>query len=148
MKHLKHLKHKLTKYTFSIASTCCLDEWRLVVAELDAGEEVGGSAWSLPVPQRRQRRRCPSGGTTLGKHLREKPREQRWTSTCARSNWRARRPARRAPPAAPLASGQEPTNTPCLASTPWIASTRFRDGKETVTDTMERRRRERQKRWN
>ena len=40
-------------------SPCCLDEWRLVVAEVGgvtevAGDtEVGGGAWSSPVRQRR-----------------------------------------------------------------------------------------------
>jgi hypothetical protein len=39
--------------------------------ELDVGAKVGDNAWSSPVPQRRRCRRYPSGGTTLGEHLRE-----------------------------------------------------------------------------
>jgi hypothetical protein len=38
LKHLKYLKHTLTTYVFNVAPTCCLDEWRLVNAELDAAE--------------------------------------------------------------------------------------------------------------
>jgi hypothetical protein len=38
---------------FSTISPCCEDEWTLVVAELDAGVEIDGSAWSSPVQQRR-----------------------------------------------------------------------------------------------
>jgi hypothetical protein len=33
---LKYLKHTIATYAFSVASVCCLDEWRLVDAELDA----------------------------------------------------------------------------------------------------------------
>jgi hypothetical protein len=33
---LKHLKHILSTWSFSVASTCCLNEWRPVDAELDA----------------------------------------------------------------------------------------------------------------
>jgi hypothetical protein len=33
-------------------SPCCLDEWTLVVAELDVGMDVNGGAWSSPVQQR------------------------------------------------------------------------------------------------
>jgi hypothetical protein len=40
LKHLKHLKHIIATYAFSVASACCLDEWRLVDAKLDAGAEV------------------------------------------------------------------------------------------------------------
>jgi hypothetical protein len=38
---------------FSTISPCCEDEWTLVVAEIDVGVEIDGSAWSLPVQQRR-----------------------------------------------------------------------------------------------
>ena len=40
LKHLKHLKHTIATCTFSVASTCCLDEWMLVDAELDANAEL------------------------------------------------------------------------------------------------------------
>jgi hypothetical protein len=74
MKHLKYLKHKLATYTFSAMSPCYLDEWRLVVAELDAGVKVGGGAWSSPVPQQ-----SGEHSTTLGEHL----------SEAAEPTWRA-----------------------------------------------------------
>jgi hypothetical protein len=35
-------------YAFSIMSHFCLDEWMLVVAELDADVEVRGGTWSSP----------------------------------------------------------------------------------------------------
>jgi hypothetical protein len=41
-------KHMLTTCAFSIMSPYCLDEWTLVVAELDAG----GGVWSSPAQQR------------------------------------------------------------------------------------------------
>jgi hypothetical protein len=44
LKHLKHLKHMLAIYAFNAMSPCCLDKWRLIVAELDTGAEVGGGA--------------------------------------------------------------------------------------------------------
>jgi hypothetical protein len=37
---MKHFKHTLATYTFSATSTCCLDEWRLVDAELNAGAKI------------------------------------------------------------------------------------------------------------
>jgi hypothetical protein len=45
----------LEKHTFATCpctaiSLFCLDEWRLIVAELDIGAEVGDDAWSSPVP--------------------------------------------------------------------------------------------------
>ena len=46
--------------------TLLLDEWRLVVAELDVGAEVVGGAWSSMMPQR-SGEHC----ATLGEHLRE-----------------------------------------------------------------------------
>jgi hypothetical protein len=52
IKHLKHLKYKLAIYVFSATSPYNLEEWRLVVAELDAGMEVDSGAWSSPVWQR------------------------------------------------------------------------------------------------
>jgi len=51
LKHPKHLKYTLATCAFSAISPCCLDEWRLIVAELDVGVEIGGSAWSTPVQQ-------------------------------------------------------------------------------------------------
>jgi hypothetical protein len=50
----------LVTCAFSVMSPCCLDEWRLVVADLDAGREVGGSTRSSLVQQRR--RQLASGG--------------------------------------------------------------------------------------
>ena len=47
MKHLNHLKHTIVTWAFNAMSSCCLDEWRLVVVELDDGAEVDGDAWSL-----------------------------------------------------------------------------------------------------
>ena len=38
LKHLKHLKYTLAPCVFSATSTRCLDDWRLVDAELDAAE--------------------------------------------------------------------------------------------------------------
>jgi hypothetical protein len=54
---LKHLKHTLATCAFSVPSTCCLDKWRLVDAELDVTEwgrryqQVGGCAgrWAILV---------------------------------------------------------------------------------------------------
>jgi hypothetical protein len=46
---LKHLKHTHATCAFIVMSPCCLDEWRLVVVELD----VNSGAWSLSVWQRR-----------------------------------------------------------------------------------------------
>jgi hypothetical protein len=61
LKHLKHLKHTLATCAFNAISPCYLDEWRLIVAELDAGAEVGSGAWSSPVPQQRHgARRAPA----------------------------------------------------------------------------------------
>jgi hypothetical protein len=37
MKHLKHLKHTFATWAFNAMSSCYLDEWRLVVVELDGG---------------------------------------------------------------------------------------------------------------
>jgi hypothetical protein len=42
---MKHLKHMLTTCVFSATSTCCLDDWRLVHAELDAGAELDTAEW-------------------------------------------------------------------------------------------------------
>jgi hypothetical protein len=53
MKYQKHLKHTLATYAFGAMSPYCSDEWRQVVAELDASAEVGGDAWSSLVQQRR-----------------------------------------------------------------------------------------------
>jgi hypothetical protein len=36
----------LATWVFNAMSSCCLDEWRLVVVELDASEEVNDDAWS------------------------------------------------------------------------------------------------------
>ena len=44
--------------------TLLLDEWRLVVTELDAGAEVDGGAWSSMMPQQSVEH-C----ATLGEHL-------------------------------------------------------------------------------
>jgi len=44
LKHLKHLKYTLATCAFSVASACCLDEWRLVDAELNAAELGGDTA--------------------------------------------------------------------------------------------------------
>jgi hypothetical protein len=38
--HLKHLKHTLATCTFTAMLPCYLNEWRLVVVELDVGVEV------------------------------------------------------------------------------------------------------------
>ena len=38
LKHLKHLKHIIATCAFSVASACCLDEWRLGDGELKATE--------------------------------------------------------------------------------------------------------------
>jgi hypothetical protein len=51
--------------------TLLLDEWRLVVVKLNDSAEIGVDAWSSPMPRWIQRRRCPSGSTALGEHLRE-----------------------------------------------------------------------------
>jgi len=45
LKHLKHLKYTIATCTFSVASACCLDEWRLVNAELDASAELNAAEW-------------------------------------------------------------------------------------------------------
>jgi hypothetical protein len=58
LKHMKHLKHTLATCTESTMPPCCLDEWRLVVSELNTRGEVGGSAWSSPVLQRRDQLAC------------------------------------------------------------------------------------------
>jgi hypothetical protein len=50
LKHIKHLKYTLATCAFSVASTYCLDEWRLVDAELDAAEWRGG----MPAGERRR----------------------------------------------------------------------------------------------
>jgi hypothetical protein len=73
MTHLKHLEHTLfsTMSPFlrmSTMSPCCLDEWTLIIAELDADTEIGGrmepvgaaAAWpscGSPTPARGHRRR-------------------------------------------------------------------------------------------
>jgi hypothetical protein len=44
-KHLKHLKHTITTCAFNVTSPCCLDEWRLVDAELDTGMELKAAEW-------------------------------------------------------------------------------------------------------
>jgi hypothetical protein len=51
MKHLqrasktsKTLKHMFATCAFSVMSPCFLNEWRLIVVELDTGAEVGGGA--------------------------------------------------------------------------------------------------------
>ena len=110
MKHLKHLKQKLATCAFSAMSPSCLDEWMLVVAELDTGAEVSGSARSTPVPQR-SGEHC----TTLGEHLRETTAAY-VTSICYRSlgehpyaSTLAGRP--------PLASGE-----PLRGEHPWVDS--------------------------
>jgi hypothetical protein len=41
---MKHLKHTIKICAFSIALTCCLDEWRLVDAELDPDAELAAPA--------------------------------------------------------------------------------------------------------
>ena len=43
----------LATWTFNAISSCCLDEWRLVIVELDAGVEVDSGALELIVRQRR-----------------------------------------------------------------------------------------------
>ena len=40
---MKYLKYTIEICTFSVAFACCLDEWRLVDAEVDAGAELIGS---------------------------------------------------------------------------------------------------------
>jgi len=53
MKHLKHLKHiRLQHALFSTMSPWNLEEWKLIITELNAGTEVSSGAWSLPVWQR------------------------------------------------------------------------------------------------
>jgi hypothetical protein len=39
------LKYKLATCVFSVTSTCCLDDWRLVDAELDVGAEHDTANW-------------------------------------------------------------------------------------------------------
>jgi hypothetical protein len=53
---LKHLKHTLESCTFSTMSPCYLDEWTLVVAEIDVGTVVGATHGA---------RRCSSGAALL-----------------------------------------------------------------------------------
>ena len=71
MKHLQRTsetpetKHTLTTCAFSAMSPCCLDEWRLVVAEFNAGAEVGGSAWSSRRRVGLRRRMGVHGGTKV-----------------------------------------------------------------------------------
>ena len=60
-KHLKHLKHTIATCAFSVAFACCLDEWRLVDAELDAGMELEAAEWH--------------GGRRCGAHRRHGPRQ-------------------------------------------------------------------------
>jgi hypothetical protein len=48
---LKHLKHMLATCDFSTMSPCYLDEWTLVVVELEAGADVSGGAWSSLMQQ-------------------------------------------------------------------------------------------------
>jgi hypothetical protein len=44
-KHLKYLKHTIVTCAFSVASACCLDEWRLIDAELNAVMELEVAEW-------------------------------------------------------------------------------------------------------
>ena len=68
---LKHLKHTIATCVFSVASACCLDEWRLIDVELDAGTE-------LDAAERREGRRC-------GAHRWHGPRQwPRITRSCLR----------------------------------------------------------------
>jgi hypothetical protein len=46
MKHLKCLKYMLATWAFNAMSSCCLNEYRLVIVELNADTEVDGGAWS------------------------------------------------------------------------------------------------------
>jgi hypothetical protein len=53
IKHLQHtpetseiLKTSLVTCAFSVISPFCLDEWRLVIAELDTGTKVSGGGTS------------------------------------------------------------------------------------------------------
>jgi hypothetical protein len=61
IKHMKHpneISETLEIYAcnmpFGVMSPCRLDEWRLVIAELDTGTDVGGSSWSSAVRQWRR----------------------------------------------------------------------------------------------
>jgi hypothetical protein len=38
------LENMLATCTFNVITPCCLEEWRLIVAELDAGAEVDNGA--------------------------------------------------------------------------------------------------------
>ena len=42
---MKHLKHTLATYAFIAMSPYSLEEWSLIIAELDASMEVNGGAW-------------------------------------------------------------------------------------------------------
>jgi hypothetical protein len=118
--HLWNIWNISLQHAFSSAiSPCCLDEWKFIVAELDASAKVGNHAWSSLVPQRRQRHQCPAWGAT-SEHsgmLSEHPLQHPWRA----ANGRRAPPAWRAwaPPAASVA-----------ARPPWLASTRVRDREE------------------
>jgi hypothetical protein len=76
--HLKHLKHTIITYTFSVASACCFDEWRLIDADLDAVEWHGGSwcgARQWNGPQQGQ-----SKWIERGRNGRRESRRRRWHS--------------------------------------------------------------------
>jgi hypothetical protein len=94
-----------------------LDEWRLIVAELDAGAKVSGGAWNSLVPHQRQRSRCPSCGIALGDHLREE--QLASTAACSTST----------PCSTP---GERPAadEHPLLGEHPLAASMRIRDEEE------------------
>jgi hypothetical protein len=44
-KHLKYLKYTIATCAFNVASACCLDEWRLIDAELDASTDIKVAEW-------------------------------------------------------------------------------------------------------
>jgi hypothetical protein len=65
-KHLKHLKYTIATCAFSLASACCLDEWRLVDAELDTATEFEAAEWHEGHRCRAHRRHRPQQGQADG----------------------------------------------------------------------------------
>ena len=86
MKHLKHLKHiRLQHALFSTMSPCNLEEWKLIITELNAGTEVSSGAWSLPVHQR-SGEHCTTWASTLESRMegraRAAARDMDWEEGC------------------------------------------------------------------
>jgi hypothetical protein len=79
LQHLQHTSKTLETIaicTFSVASACCLDEWRLVDAELDVGAELDAMKWR--------------GGRWCGARRWHGPRQGQGNADGARPQWEAR----------------------------------------------------------